>query len=88
MTRPTPPDHGPLTDDLDAMTYTNLDRVLRLATLAADLPSLRLAVATEIEHRHRMRQGAADACSHHRCIECATDAELLALLPPFPGGAA
>ena len=87
----TAPDHGPLTDDFDAMTYTDLQRVLRVATLAGDLPSLVLAVGAELEHRDRVRDAAPqvpEGCTHpadHRCLDCATDAEVLASLPPFPG---
>jgi hypothetical protein len=45
------PDHGPLTDDLDEMTYSELERVIHLAELAEDLPSLSRATAAELKFR-------------------------------------
>lgn len=51
----TAPDHGPLTDELDEMSYAELQRVLRVATLAGDVPSLLRAVIAELEHRDRVR---------------------------------
>ena len=84
------PDHGPMTDDLDAMTYDDLQRTLRLALVAGDVRSLLGAVAKELDHRDRQRTAATRLCAHpadHRCIECATDAELLTSLPAFPGAA-
>jgi hypothetical protein len=50
----TAPDHGPYTDDLDAMTMDELLRVQRLLSHRDPEEVLQAAVAEEILYRHQL----------------------------------